>query len=52
MEDIAKVLAEFRRELRLAGFTESEAFKLTTTYMVELLRGSLTADPSPERGER
>lgn len=39
MEEIAKVLADFNRSLRLEGFTEKEAFQLTVTYLASMASG-------------
>lgn len=48
MDDIAKVLADFRRSLRMEGFSDQEAFQMTLTYMVELLRSSFAQNASPQ----
>lgn len=42
MDEIAKGLAEFRRSLRLEGFTVAESLQLTGVYLTAMLTGALT----------
>lgn len=42
MDEIAKGLAEFRRSLRLEGFTASESMHLTGVYLTAMLTGALS----------
>lgn len=51
MDEIAKGLADFRRSLRLEGFTAQEAMHLTGVYLTAMLTGAMTSqgvgsDPS------
>lgn len=41
MDEIAKNMADFRRNLRLEGFTASEALHLTGVYLTALLTGAM-----------
>lgn len=42
MDEIAKGLAEFHRQLRLEGFSSGEALQLTGVYLTAMLTGAMT----------
>lgn len=47
MDEIAKCMAEFRRSLRLEGFTAAESLHLTGVYLTAMLTGAMTQQESP-----